>query len=112
MGRDALMSTVAANIEAAMVRKGTNSSEVARRAGVGPTGVYDIVKGKSKHPRLDTLRKIAEDGLGIPVTALFVAPGAADIDHEILEAFAGMPLERRRDLLLMARALMSPPTSP
>lgn len=53
MERDAIAMLVAKNLEAAMDRKGTNPAEVARRAGLNPTGVYDILSGKSRHPRLD-----------------------------------------------------------
>ncbi len=101
------MTLVAANIAAAMERQKTNCAEVARRAGTGPTSVYDIVSGKSKNPRLDTLRKIAEQGLGVPLIALFVPEEEAELDQEILQVFARMPLERRRDLLALAQALLS-----
>ena len=69
MERDEAVLLVARNLEAAMTRKGMNAAEVARRAGINPTGVYDILSGKSRSPRLDTLNKIAQ-GLGMPLNAL------------------------------------------
>ena len=61
---------VAANIEAAMARRGINPAELARRAGTNSTGVYDILSGKSRSPRLDTIAKIAS-ALSVPISALF-----------------------------------------
>lgn len=106
MERDAIVLLVAKNIEAAMERKGTNPAEVARRAGINPTGVYDILSGKSRSPRLDTLYKIAVDGLGIPFSALFEDAADSDLDREILEAVGLMPAEERQRLLALAKALL------
>lgn len=88
-----------------MTRKGTNPAEVARRAHINPTGVYDILSGKSRNPRLDTLHKIAVDGLGIPFSALFAEPKESELDQDLLEAIGVMSREDRRRLLALARAL-------
>ena len=107
MERDVIVMLVAQNIEAAMKRKGTNPSEVARRAKINPTGVYDILSGKSRSPRLDTLNKIAVHGLFMPLSALFVEPSDDEIDQELIEAIGLMPGEDRRRFLAMARALVA-----
>jgi transcriptional regulator with XRE-family HTH domain len=54
------MSIVIERLEQAMRRKGYNRSEVARRAGLGTSAVYDIISGKNKNPAYDTLRSIAK----------------------------------------------------
>lgn len=108
MERDALVIMVARNLEAAMVRKGTNPAEVARNAGVNPTGVYDILSGKSRSPRLDTLHKIAVRGLGVPLASLFTNPSDSELDQELAETIGLMPGEDRRRILAMARALLGP----
>jgi transcriptional regulator with XRE-family HTH domain len=87
-----------------MDRKQTNAAEVARRAGLNPTGVYDIMSGKSRAPRLDTLGKIA-DALNVPISALFTDPEEAQLDQELLEALGMMTAEDRQRFLMMARAL-------
>ncbi|RBI84285.1 adenosylcobalamin-dependent ribonucleoside-diphosphate reductase [Rhodosalinus halophilus] len=46
-------------LEAAMKAKGTNSKRLAEAAGLNATAVYDILKGKSKSPRLDTIAALA-----------------------------------------------------
>lgn len=106
MERDDLTMLVARNIEAAIARQGLNPAEVARRANINPTGIYDILKGKSRHPRLDTIKKIAVDGLGIPVSMLFAEPNEDDIDREIAEKLGLLSLDERRKFLRIARAML------
>jgi transcriptional regulator with XRE-family HTH domain len=104
MERDAIVMLVARNLKAAMERKDTNPSEVARRAGINPTGVYDILSGKSRSPRLDTLHKIAVKGLGMPFHILFADPAEDRLDQELLETIGMMASDDRRRFLAMARA--------
>lgn len=111
MERDAIAMLVAKNLEAAMDRKGTNPAEVARRAGINATGVYDILSGKSRHPRLDTLYKIAVKGLGVPFHVLFSDPDADRLDQELLETIGMMQPNDRRRFLAMARAAIDAPAS-
>ncbi|RHZ96485.1 XRE family transcriptional regulator [Cereibacter sphaeroides] len=108
MERDIIVMIVARNIEAAMDRKGLSAPEVARRAGINPTGVYDILKGKSRSPRLDTIHKIAVQGLGIPMSALFVEPTDEELDQELAETLGMLPTDERRKFLAMARAYTAP----
>ena len=115
MERIEITMMVARNIEQAMARKGTNPAEVARRAKINPTGVYDILKGKSANPRLDTIHKIAVEGLGIPMAALFMEPNDEELDQELSETLGMMPPEERRRFLRMARAMLDddvPPSQP
>ena len=103
MERDALVQTVAENIRALMDRRDMNASELARAAGVNPTGVYDILSGKSRSPRLDTVHKIAV-ALKVPVSQLFEQVGTDEARDEIVEIFLRLdPVERRR-LLQAARS--------
>jgi transcriptional regulator with XRE-family HTH domain len=111
MERDALVQLVAQNIETIMARKGTNSNAVAKRLGTNPTLLYDILSGKSKSPRLDTLHKIAVIGLGVPVSALLMEPGEDDLDQEIVQTFGLMPPDVRRRMLQMAQAWLAQPAS-
>lgn len=106
MERDDFVMMVARNLEAAMARKGTNPSEVARNAGINPTGVYDIISGKSRSPRLDTLQKIAVRGLGVPLASLFSSPDDDQVTQELLETIGLMPSQDQRRILAMAHALL------
>lgn len=108
MERNVIVMIVARNIEAAIARQGTNPAEVARRAGINPTGVYDILKGKSNSPRLDTIHKIATKGLGLPMSALFTEPSDEELDRELTDTIARMPPDERRRFLNMAQAFLRP----
>jgi transcriptional regulator with XRE-family HTH domain len=44
----------------AIRRKGINRSEVARRAGLKPSAVYDIVSGKNKNPNYELLKSVCK----------------------------------------------------
>lgn len=103
MERDNLTMLVAHNIQLLMDHLGTNPAEVARDAGLGPTGIYDILKGRSRSPRLETIVKIAE-ALGVPVSLLFEERGDDDVKNEILALVAAMPEDERRRALVTIRA--------
>ena len=106
MERDAITMTVARNLESLMEARQTNASEVARRAGINPTGVYDILSGKSRSPKIETLGKIA-GALGVPIATLFEEAGEAELRSEIVALFAQLPPDERDRLLLIARAWLA-----
>lgn len=103
MDRDPLTMRVARNIETLMKQLGTDAAKVARAAGLGPTSVYDIVKGKSRSPRLETLTKIA-DVLEVPIALLLEEKGDEDLKNEILALVASMPPAERQRTLVTIRA--------
>jgi transcriptional regulator with XRE-family HTH domain len=109
MERDQITMTVARNIEAIMERKRLSAPEVARRAGINPTGVYDILSGKSRSPKIETLGKIAK-ALDVPVALLFEEVGEAEIRREIVSLFARLPEPERMRLIVTARAWLGDTT--
>jgi transcriptional regulator with XRE-family HTH domain len=58
-----------ARLKELMEEQRTNALQVARAAGISPTGVYDILSGKSVTPSHDVLSRIAE-ALGVDVEYL------------------------------------------
>jgi transcriptional regulator with XRE-family HTH domain len=70
---------VTRNIRALMNKRGIDAAKLSRAIGLNPTGIYDILSGKSRSPKIDTIDKIAT-GLGVPITALF----NRSIDDDIL----------------------------
>lgn len=106
MERTHIMTIVAQNLSALMAEKGTNPFDLAKRAGINQTAIYDIMKGKSQNPRVDTLHKIAVDGLGVPLSVLLAEPGDIIIDREIIEVLGLLPQADRSRILTMARALV------
>ena len=103
MDRDQTTMLVARNIEALMEQIGTDAAKVARAAGLGPTGIYDILKGKSRSPRLETITKIA-DALGVPVSLLFEEKSDDDTKQEIFALVASMPQDEQERALATLRA--------
>jgi transcriptional regulator with XRE-family HTH domain len=53
--------------------KGLSQSELARRAGVSPTYLNQVLSGKNASPKLAHLEKMA-DVLGVTVSKLFAGP--------------------------------------
>lgn len=102
MDRDELGMMVARNIQAAMERKGLTAPALARLASLNPTGIYDILSGKSRSPRLDTIHKIA-NALNIPVSQVFEEATADELRQEIIAAVERLPLAERRRLLRTAQ---------
>lgn len=103
MERHELVKILTENIQSEMIRKELNAAEIARRANLNPTAVYDIVKGKSRSPRIDTLAKIA-DAMNIPIIYLLERRADTDTRANLLEAFSRLPEEERSRLLLTAQA--------
>ena len=74
MGYSTIMaSQLAREIRRRMTASGFNQKSLARAAGLNETAVRDILIGKSRHPRHDTVQKLAAS-LGCPVMAL-LEPG-------------------------------------
>lgn len=95
--------TVARNIERLMKERGLDPAKLARLSGVNPTGVYDIISGKSRSPKIETIGKIAR-GLGVPVSAIFEENYQADPRADILGIFERLPDAQKELLLQTARA--------
>ncbi len=75
MGYSTIMaSQLAREIRRRMTASGFNQKSLARAAGLNETAVRDILIGKSRHPRHDTVQKLAAS-LGCPVMAL-LEPGS------------------------------------
>ncbi len=70
---------IARNLEALMKAKGTNASRLAKDAGMGHTGVRDIILRKTENPKHSTLEGLA-DILGVPVTEITGGPGLERIE--------------------------------
>lgn len=102
---------VARNIEALMEQKNLDAAKLARASGLNPTGIYDILKGKSRSPKIETIAKIAK-GLGVPVSVIFsgqqpLADDAQDDDplhDELIQVFDQLTPEGRLLLMQAAKA--------
>lgn len=97
------MQIVAENIQVVMDHKGLTAASLARKANVNPTGIYDILSGKSRSPRLDTISKVAA-ALNVPVSFLLERAEDTELRREIIEAFHSLPASGRLRLIQTARA--------
>lgn len=93
---------VAHNIEALMEQKQLDAAKLARASGLNPTGIYDILKGKSRSPKIETIAKIAK-GLGVPISVIFSGQPANGED-DLLAIYERLDPERRAMLLQAAQA--------
>ncbi|PJE36942.1 ribonucleoside-diphosphate reductase, adenosylcobalamin-dependent [Pseudooceanicola lipolyticus] len=98
--------TLKLKLKALIDEKGINAARLAEMAGLNPTGVYDILSGKSASPRVETLEKIAQ--------ALKVAPSALLNDEaenpEVLATSDAEPLQPHGDVVYMTDPLDRPQT--
>ena len=102
MERDHTTMLVARNIETLMEQKGLDAAKLARASGINPTGIYDILKGKSRSPKIETIAKIAK-GLGVPLATVFSGQPTTAAD-DLLVIFEQLDPERRAILMQAARA--------
>lgn len=105
MERDALVQVMVENIQLLMEERGWKPADLQRAAGYRETqsGVYDILQGRSKNPRLDTLNKIA-NALQVPLAHLLEPRMEASLNDEILSIYTQLDPEDRHRLLQTGRA--------
>lgn len=103
MGRSDITMIFAANVEAIMKLRGTDAAKLGRDAGMNRTGIYDILSGKSRNPRLDTVEKIA-GALDVPPSALFVDRPIDELQAQLYRVLMSLGQEERHKLLLTADA--------
>jgi transcriptional regulator with XRE-family HTH domain len=96
----------AANIQSIMKMKGFDPASLGRAAGMNRTGIYDILSGKSKNPRLDTVEKIAA-ALEVSPSALFVDTAIDELQSQLYGVLMELTDHERDRLLLTARAWAS-----
>lgn len=94
---------VTENIRALMAAREMDAAKLGRAAGLNPTGIYDILSGKSQSPKIATIAKIAK-GLNVPVAAIFEDSSDAELRHDILALYEALPPNRRELLLRTVRA--------
>lgn len=94
---------VARNIEALMEQRNLDAAKLARASGLNPTGIYDILKGKSRSPKIETIAKIAK-GLGVPVSVIFSGQAAVERQDELMEVFDQLPADKRALLMQAAKS--------
>lgn len=97
---------VARNIEVIMKAKNLDPAKLARLSNVNPTGIYDILKGKSKSPKIETLGKIAR-GLGVPLPALLSEVSDEQLKQEMMFVFENLPDHEKKRLIQTGQAWMS-----
>src|ERR1041385_3864720 len=85
---------LAANLARALEASGTTKSEVAKKVGVSPSYITQLLNGDNEGPNLPRLEAIA-DCLGTSVDLLFKAPTGiktiadlAPADHDIDQCWA------------------------
>lgn len=103
MQRDEITMFVAQNIEALMEQKGLDAAKLARASGLNPTGIYDILKGKSRSPKIETIAKIAR-GLGVPVAVIFSGEAVDGPHDDLMAVFDRLPADKRALLIQAARS--------
>lgn len=106
MERDDLTMLMAQNIQAEMAAKNLSAAALARKANINATGVYDILSGKSRSPRLETVVKIAA-ALEVSVPYLLEDHEDRNLRAEIEGLLALLPKVERERLVLTARAWVS-----
>ncbi|MEX3315709.1 helix-turn-helix domain-containing protein [Sulfitobacter sp. PS-8MA] len=94
---------VAKNIKDLMDARQMDAAKLARAAKINPTGIYDILSGKSQSPKVVTLAKIAK-GLRVPLAALFETATDLELKSDILALLERMPAPQRELLLRTAQA--------
>lgn len=103
MERDPVTARLAENLRTLMAAKEWTAADLTRVAQVNPTGVYDILSGKSRSPRVETVAKLAK-ALDVEVWELFTPADDAASRRRLLALFDRLPRDERDRLILTASA--------
>lgn len=95
------------NIARLMAERGWSMAELSKRANAGSTSVFDIIHGRSRSPKLETVAKIAM-AFNVSVVDLLSDEPRAKCHAEILDVFDHMSEADRNRLLAVARAFVAP----
>ena len=108
--RDPVTLTIAENIRYLMERQGLNPAELRRKAKINQTGVHDILSGRSRSPKVETVAKIAS-ALGVTAGDLISPPGEIEERRAILAVFDKLPRAERDRLVRTGQAWLAEPSS-
>ncbi|MBT9385501.1 helix-turn-helix transcriptional regulator [Pseudooceanicola sp. CBS1P-1] len=97
---------LATNLRAQMERRSLSMAQLSRKAGTNDTAVYDILKQRTRSPKLDTIAKLA-DALEVRVIDLLTSGDRSAAEQEILAIFERLSPQDQQRLLLTARAWKS-----
>lgn len=103
MGRAKIAMLFASNLKAIMEMRGLDPAKLSRAAVMNPTAIYDILSGKSKNPRLDTVEKIA-NALDVPPSALFAERHLDELHTQLYGVLMNLDDAERERLLVTANA--------
>lgn len=105
MIRDDVTETLIGNLKRLMAAQGLNPHTLTAAAGTNPTAVYDILSGKSRSPKVETVAKLAS-ALGTDVSTLIEEPGASALRSDLQAIARQLDHEEQERLLAIARALL------
>ncbi len=106
MERDPFTAAVAANIERLLEEKGMTKSALREAAGLNQSAIHDILTGRSRSPRLETVVAIAR-ALGVSPVDLLLPPDLAARRQNIMLMFDRLPADEQDRLVAIARALLT-----
>ncbi len=93
-----------------MRKKGLDPAKLARLSNINPTGIYDILSGKSRSPKIETIAKIAA-GLNVPVAVIFSDSSEVELRSDMEFLLSQLPEQQQTLLLQTARAWVFGSTS-
>ena len=94
---------IAENISRLMGERDINATVLAERASLNRTAVYDIIAGRSKSPRVQTVASLAY-ALGVPLSDMFLTKAQIDGQAELLSAYQSLPEAEQSRLSQIAHA--------
>jgi transcriptional regulator with XRE-family HTH domain len=85
--------------------RGLTQSELARKAGLSSPSVWALEQGKTKMPKYQTLKSIA-NALGVPIPAIMSDKQPADLEERLAAAASGLSPANQGALLAVAQSLL------
>lgn len=102
---------LAANIKTLMEARGLTPAALRRAAGINQSGIHDILTGRSRSPKVDTVAKIAK-ALGVSPADLFLEPSQLAARAKVLNLMDRMPPEMQDLFVRTAEAWVAETEDP
>lgn len=97
---------LAQNLKAHLESRNISMAELSRLSGANSTAVYDILKKRTRSPKLDTIEKIAH-ALDITVIELLTSGDTDTAIMEVVKVFQLLPPDDQKRLLMTATAWLA-----
>lgn len=105
MDRDPVTQLLAMNMKRLMEERDINGTQLAEKAKLNRTAIYDIMTERSQSPKVKTVSQIAK-ALKVPMSDMFLTQEQVEAQDEFMRTYRKLPENEQERLYQIAVAWM------